>query len=86
VACVLPRLDSYYFGDASQNAKQLFSVKLLLITKYFVMRECENILNGYLYVVATVFSQQDGIYDFEFPKRFWGISSRDLTLFLILSI
>jgi hypothetical protein len=43
-------LNSYFFGDALQNAKQLFSVKLLLMTKYYVMRECENILNGYLYV------------------------------------
>ena len=27
------------------------------------------------------FSHQDGIYGFEFPKRFLEISSRDLTLF-----
>ena len=47
---------------------------------------CDNILSGYLSVVTTVFSQQDGIYGFKFPKRFLEISSRDLTLFFLLSI
>jgi hypothetical protein len=47
------------------------------MTKYFVMRECENILNGYLYVVTTVFSHQDGIYGFKFLK-FLEISCRDV--------
>jgi hypothetical protein len=54
------------------------------MTKHFVMRECENILKGYLYVVTTVFSHQDGIYCFKFPKRFLEISCRDPTLFLLL--
>ncbi len=44
---LLPRLDSYsYFGDALQNGKQLFSARLPLMTKYFVMREYENILSA----------------------------------------
>ena len=73
-----------YHGDVLQIAKQLFSVRLLLMTKFFVMRECDNILNGYLCVVTTVFSQQDGIYGFKFPKRFLEISFRDLTLFSTL--
>ena len=47
---------------------------------------CDNILSGYLSVVTTVFSQQDGIYGFKFPKRFLEISSRDLTLSSLLSI
>jgi hypothetical protein len=55
----LPRLDSYVFRDALQNAKQLFSFKLPLMTQYFVMRECENILSRYLCVVTTAFSWQD---------------------------
>jgi hypothetical protein len=46
---VLSRLDSFSFGDALQNAKQLFSTRLSKITKYCIMRECENILRGYLY-------------------------------------
>ncbi len=76
---VPPRLAPYL-----QLAKQLFSVRLLLMTKFFVMRECDNILSGYLCAVTTVFSQQDGIYGFKFPKRFLEISSRDLTLFSTL--
>ena len=54
------------------------------MTKFFVMRECDNILSGYLCAVTAVFSQQDGIYGFKFPKRFLEISSRDLTLLSIL--
>ncbi len=49
-------------------------------------RCCYNILSGYLSVVTTVFSQQDGIYGFKFAKRFLEISSRDLTLLSILII
>ncbi len=71
---LFPRLDSYFFGDALNNAKQLFSVKLPLMTKYFVMREWESIHSGYLCVVNTVFSQQDGISSFKFPKRLLEIS------------
>ena len=71
-----------YNGDVLQHAKQIFSARLLQMTKYCVMRECENILCGYLCVFDLVFSQQDGIYGFKFPKRFLEISSRDLTLFL----
>jgi len=73
-----------YNGDVLQYAKQLFSLRLPQMTKYCVMRECDNILSGYLSVMTTVFSQQDGIYGFKFPKRFLEISSRDLTLFSTL--
>ncbi len=83
---LLPRLDSdFYLGDALQNRKQLFFSRLLLMTEYFIMRECENILSGYLCVVTTVFSQQDRISIFKFPKRFLEISCRDLTSFTSLS-
>ena len=58
-----------YHGDVLQFAKLLFSVRLLLLTKFFVMRECDNILSGYLCAVTTVFSLQDGICGFKFPKR-----------------
>jgi hypothetical protein len=71
-----------YNDDVLQLTKQLFSVRLL--TKFFVMRECDNILSGYLCAVTTVFSQQDGIYGFKFPKRLLEISFRDLTLFSTL--
>ena len=74
--------DSYH-GDVLQFGKQLFSVRLLLMTKFFVMRECDDVLIGYLSSVTTIFSQQDGIYGFKFLTWFLEISCRDLTLFSI---
>ena len=49
------------------------------MSKNCVMRECENIRNGYLYDDDLVFVTLKGIYGFKFPKRFLEISSRDLT-------
>jgi hypothetical protein len=54
------------------------------MTKYCVMRECKNIHSWISPSVDVVFSQQDGMYGFKFPKRFLEISSRDLTLFTTL--
>jgi hypothetical protein len=51
------------------------------MTKYCIMRECENILRGYLYDGDLAFVILNGIYGFKFPKRFLEISSRDLTSF-----
>jgi hypothetical protein len=70
-----------YHDDVLQFAKQLLSVRRLLMTKLFVMRECDNILSGYFCAVTTVFSQQDGIYGFKFPKRILEISSSEISLF-----
>ncbi len=53
------------------------------MTKYCVMRECENILCGYLYDSDLVFVILKAIYRFNFPKRFLEISSRDFTSSLI---
>jgi hypothetical protein len=78
---VLSRLDSFFLGDASQNAKQFFSTRLPQTTKYCIIRECENIFHGYLYVCDLAFVILKGIYGFKFPKRFLEISSRDLTSF-----
>jgi hypothetical protein len=78
----LAGLDSV-FGDALQNAKQLFSTRIPQMTKYCIMRECENILCGYLYAGDLVFVILKGISIFKFPKRFLEISSRDLTSFLL---
>jgi hypothetical protein len=47
---------------------------------------CENICNGYLYMMTQHLLILKGIYGFEFPKRFFDISSRDLTLLSILII
>jgi hypothetical protein len=60
-----------YHRDVSHFPKQLFSLRLPQMTKYCAMRECDNILSGYLSVVTTVFSQQDGIYGLNSQKGFW---------------
>jgi hypothetical protein len=78
------RLDSSFYDDAFQNAKQLFYISFPLVMKYCIMRECENILHGYLYDGDLVFSHQHGIYGFKFLKRFLEISSSDLTASLLL--
>ncbi len=81
----LTGLDSV-FENALQNAKQLFSVRIPVMAKYCVMRECDNIRNGYLYGGDLLFVILKGICGFKFPKRFLEISSRDLTLLSILII
>jgi hypothetical protein len=41
--CSLARLDSdFFFGHALQYAKQVFLDRIPQVTKYFVMRECED--------------------------------------------
>ena len=46
---ILPWPDSY-FGDALQDAKQLFLGGLPQMTKYFGRRECDNISTWYLFL------------------------------------
>jgi hypothetical protein len=48
--------------------------------------ECENIHSWISLSGDLVFSHQQGIYGFKFPKKYLEISSRDLTLFSILII
>jgi hypothetical protein len=72
------------FENALQNAKQLFHISLPQMTKYCIMRECDNILHGFLYVFDLAFVILKGIYSCKFSKRFLGISSRDLALFTLL--
>jgi hypothetical protein len=74
------------FGNALQNATQSFFYRIPQMTKYCVMRECENIHSLISLSGDLVFSHQQGIYGFEFPQRLLEISSRDLTLFSILII
>jgi hypothetical protein len=71
------------FKTALKNAKQLFSTRLPQMTKYCIVRECENILHGYLYEGDLLFVILKGISIFKFPKRFLEIYSRDLTSFLL---
>ncbi len=66
-----------------KNAKQLFHISLPQMTKYCIMRECENILCGYLYDGDLLFVILKGIHGFKFLKRFLEISSRDLTSSLL---
>jgi hypothetical protein len=84
VICVFyHRLDSLFFRGALQNAKQLFSTILSKMTKYYVMRKCENIPCGYFYVSDLAFVILKGIHGLKFTERFLEISSRDLTSFLL---
>jgi hypothetical protein len=80
----LPRLNSSFYHDSLQNAKQLFYISLPFMTKYCIMRECEKILHGYLFNGDLVFVILKGTSIFKFPKRFLEISSRDLTSSLLL--
>jgi hypothetical protein len=68
------------------KARRGFKFTIVEIEHLLEAIECDNILSGYLSVVTTVFSQQDGIYGFKFPKKFLEISGRDLTLFSLVSI
>jgi hypothetical protein len=79
------RLDSV-FGNALQNATQLFFNRIPQITKYCIMRECENILRGYLYDGDLVFVILKGIYGFEFPQKVLGDLFQRSHFFSLLSI
>jgi hypothetical protein len=81
---VLSTLNSYFFGDALQNAKQLFSARLPQMTKYCVMRECDNFHSWISVSGDLVFSHQQGIYGFTFPKRFSWESLPEIALLLHL--
>ncbi len=59
------------FGNALQNATQLFFDRIPQKNKYFVMRDCEHIGD-------TSISSQEGISIFKFPERFLEICCRDL--------
>ncbi len=63
-----------YNGDVIQLAEQLCSLSLPQMTKYFVMRECEHII-----LVTPVFGHKKE-FIFKYPKGFWKISFRDLTI------
>ncbi len=71
------------FENALKNAKQLFSIRIPQMTKYCIMRECENVLHEYLYVGDLLFVILKGIYGFKFTKGFLEISSKDLTSSLL---
>jgi hypothetical protein len=72
---VISRIDLLFFGYALQSAKQLYSTRLSKMTKYYIMRECENTFCGYLYDGDFVFVILKGNSIFKFPKTFLEISS-----------
>jgi hypothetical protein len=72
-------------GSATAQRRRQLGGGVAAVAPSKAVAACDNILSGYLCAVTTVFSQQDGIYGFKFPKRFLEISSRDLTLFSLFS-
>ncbi len=64
------------FGNTLQKATQLFFDRIPQMTKYCIMRECENIHSWISLSDDLVFSHQQGIYGFKFPKRFLEIFQR----------
>jgi hypothetical protein len=80
----LSGLDSvfFFFGDALQNATQLFYDRILQMTKYFVMREYEDIPTGISLCCDSAFAHKK---DF-CPEMFLEISCRDLTIFTIFTL
>ncbi len=81
----LDSLFSLFFGDTLQNEKQLHSTRLPQMTKYCVMRKCENIHSWISLSGDLVFVILKGISIFKSPKRFLDISSRDLSLLFFFS-
>jgi hypothetical protein len=76
----LAGLDSI-FGNALQHAIQLFFNRIPQMTKYFVMRECENIPTGISLCCDPAFAHKKEFSIFKFPERFLDISCRDFTIF-----
>jgi hypothetical protein len=66
------------FENALQNAKEIFFNRIPQMTKYFVMRECEDSYTESL-CCDSAFAHKKEFHIFKFPDRFLGISSRDLT-------
>jgi hypothetical protein len=60
-----------YNGDVLQLAKQLFSLRLPQMTKYCVMRECENIHSWISLSVDLAFSHQQEYTVLNSQKGFW---------------
>jgi hypothetical protein len=70
----LARLDlDFFFGHTLQYAKQVFLDRIPQVTKYFVMRECEDSYTESL-SCDSAFAHKKEFYIFKFPKRFSEIS------------
>jgi hypothetical protein len=69
------------FRNAIKNATQLFFNRIPQMTKYYVMRECENIPTGISLCSDSAFAHKKEFSIFKFPERFLEIARRDLTIF-----
>jgi hypothetical protein len=77
----LAGLDSdFFFRHALQYAKQLFYSGIPQMTKYFVMRECEDSYTRSL-CCDSAFAHKKEFYIFKFPERFLEISCAEISLF-----
>jgi hypothetical protein len=82
----LAGLDSdFFFGLALQNGKQIFFNRILQMTKYFIMKESENIPMGISLCCDSVFAHKKEISIFKFPERLLEISCRDLIFFTLFT-
>jgi hypothetical protein len=79
----------FFFGLALQNGKQIFFNRIPQMTKYFVMRECEDIFVQNPYAVTQHLLTRSNFLFFNSLKGFWGSLaeiSLSLTLFSTLII
>jgi hypothetical protein len=58
-------------GDVLQYAKQFLSLRLLQMTKYCIMRECDNIHSWISTTGDLAFSHQQEFTVLNFQKGFW---------------
>jgi hypothetical protein len=64
-------MNGAYLSRIAKNPQHLNWIQLGRVCLEKVKEHCENILSGYLCVVTTVFSQQDGFSIFKFPESLW---------------
>jgi hypothetical protein len=82
-------LVDFCFEKALQNAKQIFFIRLQQMTKYFVMKECEDIPRWKSLCCDSAFAHKKEFSVFKFPKRFLEFSwaKRSLySLYLLYSL
>jgi hypothetical protein len=75
----------FFFGLALQNGKQIFVHRIPQMTKYFVMRECEDIPTQISLCCDSAFAHKKEFSIFKFPERFSEISCRNFITFTIFS-
>jgi hypothetical protein len=81
----LAGLDSdIFFGHALQYAKQVFLDRIPQVTKYFVMRECEDSYTESL-CCDSAFAHKKEFSIFKFPEWFLEISWTESSLLFFFS-